>query len=101
MNDPTHTNKVPDFTNLNQNLTPRKPSISLSIEPELEPEVNANSNYDAEAVTSYPKRNFMCKVRNNVTRAIHFMSKSDPNQHNSYGEYPFGDQYRFRDWDTW
>jgi len=100
--------KVSDFDNLNQN---RKPSVSFSLTPSEseEAEVNGNTNnnyncnYDAEAVTSHPKRNFMFKIKSNLNRAINFLSKGDDPQHqyNTYGEYPFGDQYRFRDWEAW
>lgn len=93
------TDKVADFENLNQD---RKPSVSFSLTPsEDQEELNGNCNYDAEAVTTHPKHNFIKKVKSNLSRAIYYLGKGDPHQFCTYGDYPFGDQNTFRDWETW
>jgi hypothetical protein len=64
------------------------------------PSEEHNGNYDTEANTSYPKRNLIKKISHNLTRVCDFLSYSETHGYN-YGEYPIGNEYRFRDWETW
>jgi len=68
---------------------------------QIEENVDFNCNYDHEAIRSLPRRNFFGKVRNSLTRACHFLKKLDSESDYSFGDYPLGNEYRFRDWDTW
>jgi hypothetical protein len=82
--------------NNNNNLNSRRLSETISItSPDEE-----HGNYDTEATISYPKTNFIGKVRNNLNRACQFLTRIDSTECN-YGDYPLGNEYRFRDWETW
>lgn len=84
-----------DWNGLNNRKRKLSETISITTPGE------ENGNYDTEANTSYPKRNLMKKIKQNLTKACNFLSYSETHGYN-YGEYPIGnDEYRFRDWETW
>jgi len=85
-----------DWNNHDLNNRRRKLSETIYITTPSE----EHGNYDTEANTSYPKRNLIKKISHNLTRACNFLSYSETHGYN-YGEYPIGNEYRFRDWETW
>lgn len=85
-----------DWDNFGHQSDRRKLSETISITTPTE----ENGNYDTEATTAHPKRDFFKKVKSNVSRAFRLLAYSE-SQGYSYADYPIGCEYKFKDWETW
>jgi hypothetical protein len=97
----TNAEEVTDFADLSRT---RRASESYSISSEENDGLTSqfHNTYDHEANKNFPKRNFFGKVKKSMSSAVHFFSKIDSNNYNyGYGDYPDGNHYSFKDWETW